>query len=276
MKIAVCLSGHPRSFKITAPSIKKVFGDADFFFSTWEDQSNHETLEVFKDNDMNLVAHEFVTEPIQISHERKILDDFRKSFPDFFILNQWFGVKRAVRLMQDFRVAHNKDYDIVVRCRFDLKLDFSIEQLTEVFVPGALNIVKASTAGSDQFSYGTTEIMEEFLSFEGWLRGYSTKFGNQFGFFASPLLRAFFLDQGIPVNIISLPLAVFRTDDGNPKTARENRTKSYIQQNFPDLAGVAWHGTRKVDHMKKPAPWDKGYYPHRPFFYRNGKPMSDD
>jgi hypothetical protein len=274
MKIAVCLSGHPRSFETTAPTLKKLFGDADFYFSTWQGSNDQRVLDICASNDIQLRAYEFVAEPKQLENERTILTDFQDSYPDFFILNQWFGVKRCIRLMQDFSTAQSEKYDLVVRCRFDLLVDFSIQQMLDRYVPNAINIVKAS-AGSDQFSFGSPDVMENFLNFEKWLLQYATSFGTNFGFYASPLMRAFFLDLGIPVNIINLPLLVFRTDDSNPKTAREARTKAYILQHFPELSGVAWRGKRKIDHMKKPGPWDAAYYPNRPFFFRNGKSMTD-
>lgn len=270
-KIAVCLSGHPRTFERAALKIKEALGEADFYFSTWTSDYNEKLLDVFSTHQFNLVAYEFISEPLQLENERAIISDFQDSYPDFFILNQWFGVKRAIQLMRDYSEALQKKYDIVIRCRFDLDCRFTTEQLIECYKPDALNFVKASAGGADQLLFGTPEVMDKFLTFEAWLRGFAKKFGSRYGFFASPLLRAYFLDLAIPLNKASLDMRVMREDRSSPSMAREKRTKDYIAKHFPEFDGVAWADVRNVDHVLKPGPWDESFGNNKDMIYVDGK-----
>lgn len=269
-KIAVCLSGHPRTFELTAQKIKEALGEADFYFSTWSSVYNETLLSVFEQHALNLVAYEFVSEPLQIDNERKILADFADSYPDFFILNQWFGVKRAIQLMDNYSTTLNKNYDIVIRCRFDLDCDFTTKQLLKNYKPDAFNFVKAATGGSDQLLFGAPDTMIHFLKFEKWLLNFSEKFGMRYGFFASPLVRAFFLDLKIPINRVDLNIQVLRIEKVLARAAREKRTRDYIAKHLPEFVGIAWHGQRTVDHILKPGPWDKKFGDNHTLMYING------
>ncbi|VVO11972.1 hypothetical protein [Pseudomonas fluorescens] len=271
MNIAICLSGHPRTFKLAAAQIKKTFGEADFYFSTWSSSEDQELLETFQEHKFNLVGYEFISEPAQIENERKIANDFQDSFPDFFILNQWYGVKRVIRLMQDYELIVQKKYDFVFRCRFDLSINFSLDQAIEKSIPNGLNYVSAHTGGSDQFLYGPPEVMTHFLNFEAWLLGFSEKFGTQYGFFASPLVRAYFLDKNIPINRVDLSMKVLRTATAKAKEDRENRTRSYIKTHFPELSNTTWNGEKNIKHILKPGPWDKNYHMGKKLFLENGE-----
>lgn len=270
-RIAVCLSGHPRTFKLTAKKIKQALGEADFYFSTWSSDYNETLLSIFKEHEFNLQGYEFISEPLQLENERQILADFTNSFPDFFILNQWFGVKRSIQLMNDYSQALSKNYDIVVRCRFDLDCNFSTLELLDKFKPDSFNYVKATTGGSDQFLYGSQETMNHFLGFERWLLDFSKKFDPRNGFFASPLVRAYFMDKQIPVNRVSLNLKVHRADRTPPGVAREQRTRDYISKYFPEFEGEAWHGPRLINHVVRPGPWDKSFANNNLLMFVDGK-----
>jgi hypothetical protein len=269
-KIAVCLSGHPRTFERTAQKIKQALGEADFYFSTWSSDYNETLLDVFRAHEFNLIGYEFISEPVQLANERQIISDFADSFPDFFILNQWFGVKRVIQLMHNHTQVLKKNYEIVIRCRFDLDCRFTTEQLIKSFKVDAFNFVKASAGGSDQLLFGSPEVMGKFLYFEEWLLNFSNKFDRRHGFFASPLVRAYFLDLGIPVNISTLDMRVLREGKGSPSAAREQRTREYIAKHFSEFDGIAWHGPRNVDHILKPGPWDEKYGNNKDLVYVDG------
>lgn len=268
--IAVCMSGHPRTFAKVAKKIGAVFGNVDFFFSTWHGDEWQSIPELFVRNKMNLAAFEFVSEPIQIENEKKIISTFLHSCPDFFILNQWYGVKRALQLMFEYEQTSQKKYDLIFRCRFDLDLKFSLENAIELARLDSLNYVRAGSGGSDQFLYGSREVMSRFLKFEEWLLSFGDNFGAEYGFYASLLVKAYFLSSGIPINQVSLPLRVLRDDPESPREVREARTRKHIADNHPEFADIAWQGTRgpKV----KPSPWESGFYPGKSLFYTDGKP----
>lgn len=269
--VAVCLSGHSRTFDRTVKKMKEKFGNVDFFFSTWNGPQNEELLKIFSENEINLVSYEFVSEPSQLERERKIVNKFQNSYPDFFILNQWYGVKRAIRLMLDSQEISGKKYDWVFRCRFDLDIGFSIDDLPAKTNADGINIVPASTGGSDQFIYGGFDAMSKFIFFEQWLMQYVERYNGEYGFYASSLVRSYFLDLEIPINIIDLPLKVLRSHSGSPRKLREERTRRYVEANFPDLASILWAGERTVAKNSNPCPWEPGFHPGKNLFFRDGK-----
>ena len=273
MRIAVCLSGQPRTVAQCWPSLKARFRDieTDWFFSTWDDPTHHALLHEHLIAPGEMTAHEFVAEPDFRLQEGHILQTFTETFPDFFILSQWYGVMRVLALREQWAQRHQIEHALVIRCRFDLSLDFDhFDQALSHFRPDAIHMFTATTGGYDQFCYGSPQIMGALLDFPDWLLKYSTQFGHQYGFHASPLLKAFFLDRNIPVNHLNLPLKVVREYEESPTTVREARTREYIARHFPALAGRAWGGNRQAYTPIYPAPWDIDYQDNRRLFLREG------
>lgn len=275
MRIAVCLSGQPRTVRTCWPALKACFRDyeTDWFFSTWDDPVHHTLLHEQLIAPGEMAAYEFVAEPDFRLQEERILRAFADTFPDFFILSQWYGVMRVLALREQWAQLHQVEHALVVRCRFDLALDFDhFGQALTHFRPDAVHMFTASTGGYDQFCYGSPQVMRALLDFPGWLLGYGAQFGYQYGFHASPLFKAFFLDRNIPVNHISLPLRVLREYDNSPTIVREARTREYIARHFPALAGRAWAGNRQAYTPLYPAPWDIDYQHNRRLFLKDGAP----
>lgn len=276
MKIAVCLSGQPRTFNKVASKIFSVFHDADFYFSTWYTEKDSELISVFEKNDANLVSYEFIKEPLQVLNEKYIAEKFLNSYPDFFILNQWYGVSRVISLALECSKIYQKKYDLIVRCRFDVNFNFVVDELISKYRNDCLNYVEAISKGTDQFFFGSPEIMGDLTEFPDWLLDYPIKFGTEYGFYASPLVKAFFLDKNYNLNKINVPMTVVRPPDStySPRELRENRTRDYIRKHFPELDGILWAGDRaeeiKKITLKRPAPWQKEFYPNEKRFYIDG------
>lgn len=120
-KIAVCLSGHPRTFADVASSIFDTFADfdVDYYFSTWDGQAeNAQVLEIFAQHHANLLSYEFVKQPDLLKIERQICEAYTESFPDFFIMHQWYGVSRSIGLAMQLSELLDIQYDFIVRMRF--------------------------------------------------------------------------------------------------------------------------------------------------------------
>ncbi|WP_157956957.1 hypothetical protein [Salinicola aestuarinus] len=260
-RIAVCLSGHPRTFNETAVEFEKLFGSrVDFYFSTWSHPEAFGLEKIFSENGLRLVGYEYVAEPDYSRSERLILEKFCDTYPDFFIFNQWFGVKRAIQLMANYEEVIGRKYDIVFRARFDLSFDTSIESIFKKSDQESINYLEAVSKGSDQFMFSTRDNMMIFTKFEEWLQNYPNKYGAKYGFYASPLVKAFALDSGFSINKIDEKMTVVRDKPGSARLRREQRSKDYIAAKFPDLSGRVWTGDRAVKGLASPAPWDQGYY----------------
>ncbi|HYE23901.1 MAG TPA: hypothetical protein VEG32_01755 [Clostridia bacterium] len=272
----MCLSGQPRTFERCIGSIIKAFEGfrVDWFIGTWATSENFAAVANAIDGKMQPAMQEYVSEPSLVRQERKILESFIDSFPDFFILHQWYGVSRAMKLRNEWCQREGVEHDIIVRCRFDLDLKFSFADALKNFVPDAVHMTKAQQGGGDQFFFGTPDTMTRLVDFPHWLVSYGDRFGTEYGFFATPLLRAFFLDNRIRVNTLDMPLRIVRPPmSGSPREVREQRTRDYIARTFPDMADHAWVGER-IPKTKTPAPWDKGYPANAGLFLRNGEPVT--
>lgn len=277
-RIAVCISGLPRTAEHCLPLLMQCFSglETDWFFSTWSTPENFHLVETALDrHKLHINAHEFVSEPCLHAQEREIMEQFPDTFPDFFILHQWYGFKRVLALRQEWAEQHRVKHDIIVRARFDIDPAFNFQQALAHFMTDAVHIVTASTGGYDQFFYGRPEIMDRMLSFPQWMLAYGRKFGTSYGFHASPLLKAFFLDAGVAINHMDLPLSVIRPYDASPTLIREARTRAYIATYFPDLADRLWVGERAQYQAKYPAPWDIEFGENRQLFFNHGVMLNE-
>lgn len=131
-KVAVCLSGEPRTYRHCAESIKKHYsssrGNEFFFFGhTWSGNS----YKRFQPS--GFYVYEFTKEDKnQISQELKNHFNFADlEVEDQFIqdgLTSWFySMMKANFLKQQYEVKHNMMFDLVIHSRYDL-----------VFPPGLL------------------------------------------------------------------------------------------------------------------------------------------
>lgn len=282
-KIAVCFSGQTRTFDKTCDSIFQSFSglDVDYFFSTWHSscENNEQLLSTFSARGINLKSFEFITEPNFLVHEKNIAKSYLESFPDFYILNQWYGVERAISLVTDIEEIECFKYDVIIRCRFDLLTNFSFSDVASLSKEDCINIVPAGTGGSDQYIFGDRDLMVVLKGIRKWLCDFPNKYEGSFGFYASPLLRAYIYDNKLGVNFINgAPLVVLREKNSSKRSAsalRVERIKLYVANFMPEFVDKLWAGdrysyeavTRNEQGEKIVFPWDAKFYnpPRRHF-----------
>lgn len=139
MKIALCISGYPRSIKESYKShFKHLLSKhkIDTFIHVWDSDE----IEQIK----NLYT------PLLINVEPQIifpkLKYSQRSLPRFLdpkldnVYSMFYSVKQANLLKQTYENLHNFKYDIVIRSRFDLifnsKLDILNQNLNNIFTLG--------------------------------------------------------------------------------------------------------------------------------------------
>lgn len=168
MKIALCLSGQPRSFEKAHAYLDRnllsVY-DVDVFFHSWKSKDiNRQALIYERLHRLYKPIHGFFdTELPKDTNSDMIVPN--SSHPANFCTSMFYSIYRA----NDFRVRHElltgKKYDFVIRSRFDLALntiiDFSQLQRKVVYVskdseePSLLN---------DQFAIADSDTMNVYAS----------------------------------------------------------------------------------------------------------------
>ena len=186
MNIALCFSGHLRNFDKCISNIKQniivplsEISNIDTFLSTWNTKNCRvEKTEI----DLSLVKSELT--PVQIEVEEPKLfntnsTDFlnypKYSSPDTCsnAISMWYKAYKSYRLLEQYAINNNKNYDVVIRIRPDatyhqkIDLDLIFESITNnsVYMPiwhGKYEPVTRQMM--DQFAFGSTSVMKIYFS----------------------------------------------------------------------------------------------------------------
>jgi hypothetical protein len=133
MKLAICISGLPRSFKRTLPSLQeKILSkhDCDIFLSTWDfavdgsrdtrvyrqDGTIQEYIDLYKPKsyEIELFNDEIREEKFKYSYYKKKYGIMSGFMPMFY------KIQRANNLRLEYELKNNIKYDAVIRARSDL------------------------------------------------------------------------------------------------------------------------------------------------------------
>jgi hypothetical protein len=149
MKVAVCISGHLRSFKQGYDNFFKTFIEPnpefqfDFFVSTW-DSCDWRTKE--KDKSVDVIIKEFTSlyNPIQIEVERNIIWNTSKYMPHVHherwlkkgyggvrssgchILGMYYKIKKCNDIKIKYENNNNFIYDLSMRHRSDFSFEGAV------------------------------------------------------------------------------------------------------------------------------------------------------
>lgn len=124
MKVALCLSGQPRSVDRGYPSIYKNFiepYDCDVFVHTWSDGFPPENIQRIQDLYHPVSMHVDPCHPPIYDYNRLHYAYGPKRIYD--MCSQYDSIFRANALRNKYEAEKNVHYDCVIRCRMDL--DFS-------------------------------------------------------------------------------------------------------------------------------------------------------
>lgn len=166
MKIAICISGQPRSVKTGYDYMKNNLlnpykdHEIDFFIHTWANDS--------KTSDLYDSIYEVKSDRIDIPLNKKYINArFPKidspAYPAFNTYSMFYSVFHANQLKKDWEDEKGFKFDVVVRTRFDFlinkNMDFSDIQSGKIYVPDCRNDPNRIFC-TDQFAYGTSEVMD--------------------------------------------------------------------------------------------------------------------
>lgn len=119
MRVAVCLSGEPRTWKTSVNNIKQFFGDVDYFIHTWRGNS----WRIGSDWNYQTLKSEDVEEIGDIYNAKAFIHQ-----PPKFITNTIYGslfesMRKSFILKRDYELENGFEYDIVVKARLDMIYD---------------------------------------------------------------------------------------------------------------------------------------------------------
>ena len=148
MKIAICLSGQPRTWEKCYPQWMDIFkdqGEIDFFFHFWDYNTLPSILRTV--NGHRELKDELLTENeqqhiIETLAPKKFLFEGRKpivywnsTLPDDkqfggWTKEQFYSLYYVSHLKRSYEVEHNFQYDVVIRMRADLWFDHKHELIS--------------------------------------------------------------------------------------------------------------------------------------------------
>jgi hypothetical protein len=134
MKIAVCLSGQPRTIDVAAPSILKYFSgdyECDFFCHVWDyntykrKKSNAPPGEqpVYWEGDIK-VDVDWLDQKVNLFNPKKYTIDSAEAIgAGFSWASLTYSMMMANHLKKQYEIENNFRYDCVVKSRYDLIFD---------------------------------------------------------------------------------------------------------------------------------------------------------
>ena len=204
MKIALCLSGQPRSYKKAHEYLKRNLLDhfnVDVYLHAWRPKVGR--IAVFDElntlyNPIQFIMDESLPETINSD-----LNVPNASHPANFCTSMFYSIHRA----NDFRLREeakkDKKYDFVIRSRFDLALnkviDFSTLERGKIYV--SKDTDGPNPLLNDQFAIGDSDVMNIYSGTYSLLRWYSSKGVPLCG---HEMLQAQLNHFGVPVERIDI------------------------------------------------------------------------
>ena len=190
IKVAICLSGFPRTTDYSLPYLKRYISDplnADIFFYGYSDINNNLSKEyiVEKYNLKRYVIREFTPEI-----EKEIWENYGTSevkhkngnISVINILSQYYNLFKSNELKKDHEKELNFKYDIVIRARTDYYFyrEFTQEELNiepnTVYIPNIWDFGGVSSG----FAYGNSESMDIYSNFFNKIKEYNLQDNQTF------------------------------------------------------------------------------------------------
>lgn len=138
MRIAVCISGQPRTWRTAKDNILKYFElddvQVDFFIHTWDCNSFRKNGEILWDRQYESVS-EFELEEITKAFNPKKIE--LETFSDKSHRSVWesifYSFMKSVWLKRQYELENDFLYDIVIKTRFDI--NFHMQGINSVNKP---------------------------------------------------------------------------------------------------------------------------------------------
>ncbi len=166
-KIALCLSGQPRSVELAFPYVKNnILGGNDvtvFTFSWGKDNQN--ILDLYKP-------------ALSIVREQNVIPDFSQytrfpppqpnwkvKDPKLSTWSQLYAIAECNELKKQYEKENNMVFDWVIRSRFDFAINtyipFEVLDNSKLYIPNC-RMTPERDFGNDQFAFSSSENMDNY------------------------------------------------------------------------------------------------------------------
>lgn len=173
MRVAVCFSGHMRTFEKTAASFKRHLSDlhdTSIFIHTWDNYSsgrgdvatNHKV-------DRSRIEAAYAPKTLIIEPQRQLAFKDHPTLhttpnPPFNVLSKWFSSKQSYDSCVEWSKQNAVEFDVIVSCRSDMLFHEDVILDPEkgvVFTPGG----NGSPPGTlhDYFAFGDHGAMAKYF-----------------------------------------------------------------------------------------------------------------
>ena len=230
MRVAVCISGQPRSVKQGFEFINKYViepNQADVFIHTWQPSANEAFINPINGSEVGDAVDEGITDVIrdlynptrfifdkQFQFDEKDYND--RAFPGMkasWMLSMWYSVQAANWLKSEKEDDTGVIYDAVFRMRFDWALtEDLIANDIDPYAKGPVVVPSDCahpTGFNDQFAGGSSRNMDIYSSvydhIEEYYREDNQPFCNEI------LLKHHLTKQGVGVRPISMGYGLIRS-----------------------------------------------------------------
>jgi hypothetical protein len=123
MKVAICFYGQPRKYKEVLTQWQNLIEElnADVFIHTWYGQDRGKS-----EIDINQLVKDFNPKEIKVSNPHKFIEliseDSQYENQSYHAMNQAYSISSSFKIMNDYSNSFNLKYDIIIKCRMDIKL----------------------------------------------------------------------------------------------------------------------------------------------------------
>lgn len=252
-RIAVCISGEPRTFKACHQSLAAFLSeyDIDYYIHCWSDQYTQELVEFYPDAYISTEDrpdfHTLELDGLTKLGVKDFGDGIKVPYANPNLYPMWYSVKRAFELI----AASGKqasEYKFIVRTRFD---NFFPKRLgIDPTRPNAI-YVDPNYGGyggfGDQFAIGTPQAMAKYSQLFDWLEQSFTYDFKGLKFHPETLVKVYLEDAcGINViptafdmrllrdDFINLPAHKIPLRSHSTSKARNKYLSDYMQKKFPE------------------------------------------
>lgn len=165
MKIALCLSGQPRSFEQGFEYHKKNLldhFDVNVFIHTWKSEEANRTIELYKP------VYHLIEEPLAGNFDEKYTNTPNmQKHPPRFTVAMFYSMYQSCMMKTQHELNYNFSYDWVIKSRTDyalnIKIPFNELDSSKLYMPNC-RMVPERDFGNDQFAFGNSNTMNKRMS----------------------------------------------------------------------------------------------------------------
>ena len=225
MRVALCLSGHLRSFVDTHVSLRNNIIDklnADVFIHTWNfiGSSIHidgGTVAIPTVNMQNQIKAWY--KPVHMTIEpikHGLGEKYRKYLVDprcpNSITNMFYKIHMADKLRQDYEYRNNFTYNLVIRARPDLLFESSLHK-NHIDVASQQGFLCIPEFGhfdgiNDQFAFGNSQVMSIYSNCYNEL----DKWAPKVPFKPEPILKHHVMEHKLPIQLTRINYVIKRAN----------------------------------------------------------------